>query len=595
MSALKVLMVASEAAPFAMTGGLADVMGALPAKLHDAGIDCRVILPLYKKIKENYGDRLEFVRWTMQNMGWRSMYSGLLKLEEKGLTYYFIDNEFYFNHDQIYLEYSFDIERFAFFQRAVLECLGDPMGFEPDIIHCHDWQAGMIPALLHAHYFPNGYHQHVKTVFTIHNLRYQGIHGVERIADLCDLGSDFMNEYGVLKDGVPNFMKAGIVYSDLVTTVSPTYAGEIMNDFYGEGLDGVLRNYAYKVSGILNGIDVASFNPATDGELVSHYDVTNWKEGKKANKRALREELGLSCPEDWPMLAMITRLVDQKGLDLLIRILDELLDYNVQFVLVGTGEDYYEKVLSEIAWRRPDRFHASIAFNKTLARRVYAAADIFLMPSLFEPCGLSQMCAMRYGTVPLVRETGGLKDTVVPYNQYTGAGNGFSFSNINAHELLFTAKRAVDLYWDSPQAWEALVRNGMLGDYSWDRSAAAYVKLYCRLLERPEGDVLPQPETAAASPTPRAEPVKEPAAGPAKKPAARPKAKASAKTTAGSRASARSKAAGSKAAGSKAAKQAGPEPGSSRSHQARTGARKPRGVAKHSRSAGTEKGEASAN
>lgn len=484
MSQVKILMVSSEVAPFAKVGGLADVVGVLPRQLNALGADARVIMPLYKRIKERYADRLEFVRWAMLKMGWRSMYSGLLRLVENGVTYYFIDNEYYFNYDAIYLDYSFDIERFCFFQRAVLEAMGDSMEFEPDIVHCHDWQAGMIPVLLEAHYHPSGYHTQVKTVFTIHNLKYQGIHGVERIADLMDLPEQYLSEYGVLKDGVPNFMKAGIVYSHAVTTVSPSYANEIMNDFYGEGLDGVLRNYAYKLSGILNGIDLEEYNPETDRYIAANYTVDSWKEGKMACRAALQEELAFSCPREWPLIGMITRVVDQKGLDLLLRILDELLDNNCSMVVLGTGDPFYENALKDVAVRRGDRFRACITFDNALAHRIYAGSDLFMMPSIFEPCGLSQMIAMRYGTVPIVRETGGLRDTVFPYNQYTGEGNGFSFSNINAHECLFTSKYACHVFNNSREAWDGLVRTGMEGDYSWKRSADAYLDVYARVTER---------------------------------------------------------------------------------------------------------------
>ncbi len=493
MSQLKVLMISSEVAPFAKVGGLADVVGVLPNYLAGMGVDARVIMPLYKRIKDKYSDRLEFVRWSMLKMGWRSMYSGLLKMEMNGVTYYFIDNEYYFNYDSIYLDYSFDIERFCFFQRAVLEAMGDPMGFEPDILHCHDWQAGMVPVLLDAHYHPSGYHTHVKCVYTIHNLKYQGIHGVERIADLMDLPASYLTEYGVLKDGVPNFMKAGIVYSHAVTTVSPTYANEIMTDFYGEGLDGILRNYAYKLRGILNGIDLVAYNPKTDKYIAQNYDVESWETGKAACKLALQEEMSLSCPREWPLIGMITRVVDQKGLDLLLRILDELLDNNTSMVVLGTGDPFYENALKDVAIRRGDRFRAYITFDNALAHRIYAGSDMFMMPSLFEPCGLSQMISMRYGTVPIVRETGGLKDTVFPYNQFTGTGNGFSFSNINAHECLFTTKYACHVYNNSREAWKGLVESGMNGDFSWDRSADSYLDVYASVLERPKSDFLPEP------------------------------------------------------------------------------------------------------
>ncbi|HHX38117.1 MAG TPA: glycogen synthase GlgA [Clostridiaceae bacterium] len=482
MTKTKVLFVASEVAPFAKVGGLADVVGVLPGALNNLDCDARVVMPLYRQIKQQYGDQLYFMCWTMLKLGWRSMYSGLFSLEKDGVTFYFIDNEYYFGHDAIYQDYSFDIERFCFFQRAVLEAMGDPMEFEPDIVHCNDWQAGMIPVLLDAHYRPHGYHKDVKTVLTIHNLKYQGIHGVERIADLCDLSPQYMTAYGVLKDGVPNFLKAGIVYSDAVTTVSPTYAQEILSGYYGEGLDGVLRNYAYKLTGILNGIDLVSYNPETDEKITKNYTVDTYKEGKAECKQALQARLNLDINPGAPLLGMITRLVDQKGIDLLTRVLDEMLYSGMQVVVLGTGDPYYEDSLRRMSDHRPNQLSINICYNDELARQIYSGCDMFLMPSLFEPCGLSQMIAMRYGTVPIVRETGGLKDTVTPYNQFTGEGNGFSFSNINAHELLFTSKYACDIYRHHEDAWDDLVKAGMEGDYSWNSSAKKYADLYHSLL-----------------------------------------------------------------------------------------------------------------
>ena len=478
MSDPKVLFVTSEMAPLAKSGGLGDVAGALPRSLRELGVDARVIMPLYKKIKDRYMTQLTFVRWAMIKLGWRSMYSGLLKMEFDGVPVYFIDNEYYFGHDQLYLDYSFDIERFSFFQRAVIEAIGMPMDFEPDVLHLNDWQTGMIPCLLNAHYRPYGFHTSLKTVYTIHNLKYQGIHGRERIADLMDLPDRFMTDGGVLKDGVPNFMKAGIVYSDKVTTVSPTYAREILTDYYGEGLNGLLTYESHKLVGILNGIDDREYDPKNDPLLPANYSPDDWQTGKSVCKAELQKELGLAVDPSAPLAAMITRLVDQKGLDLLIRILDEMLDSGIQVAVLGTGDPYYETLLEETAGRCPDKMSASLTFDSALAHRMYAGADLFLMPSLFEPCGLSQMIAMRYGTIPIVRETGGLKDTVTPYNQYTGEGTGFSFANINAHEFLFTTRYAADLRRDEPEAWNGLVRSAMIGDYSWNKSARSYRALY---------------------------------------------------------------------------------------------------------------------
>ncbi len=481
MKRIKVLLVASEMAPFAKVGGLADVVGTLPRHLNANGCDARVILPLYRRIKERYAEQLVFLRWNMLRMGWRTLYSGLFRMDFEGVSVYFIDNEYYFGHESVYLEYSFDIERFSFFQRAVLEALGAPMDFEPDILQCNDWQAGMIPCLLEAHYRSQGFHKALKTVFTVHNLKYQGIHGVETIADLMDMPPQYMTEEQVLKDGVPNFMKAGIVFADSVTTVSPSYAGEILTTQYGEGLDGILRQVAFKVKGILNGIDVEEYDPSADPLISANFDAESWQRGKAANKRNLQVEMGLDVNPDVPLAVMISRLVDQKGIDLLIHVIDRLIDDGMQIVVQGTGDPFYEWLLGETAARNKGAMAAVFAYDNALAHRIYAAGDLFLMPSLFEPCGLSQMIAMRYGTVPVVRETGGLKDTVHPYNRFTGDGNGFTFSGADAEELLLAVRTACGVYRDSRPAWESIVKSGMLGDFTWDSSAAAYAGLFARL------------------------------------------------------------------------------------------------------------------
>ena len=481
MNKRKILLAASEMAPFAKVGGLADVVGTLPHYLNAIGCDARVVLPLYKPIKEQYAEQLHFIRWSTIRMGWRTLYTGLFRLEHDGVIVYFIDNEFYFGHDAVYLDYSFDMERFSFFQRAVLEAMGDPMDFVPDILQCNDWQTGMIPCLLDAHYRPEGHHLGVRTVFTIHNLKYQGIHGVENIRDLMDLSDEYMTEDRLIKDGVPNFMKAGIVFADRVTTVSPTYAQEICTPEFGEGLDGLLRQFADKTQGILNGIDTRTFNPETDPGIAQNFSVESRNPGKATCKKTLQKELHLEPRADVPLVAMISRLVDQKGLDLLIEELDALMELDVQLVVQGTGDSFYEWVLTEAAGRYRGRMTAVIAYDAALAHRIYAGADLFLMPSLFEPCGLSQMIAMRYGTVPLVRETGGLKDTIRPYNRFTGEGNGFTFTRPAPDDLLAALRSACTVFRDRKDAWEGLIREGMLGDYSWDRSAARYADLFERL------------------------------------------------------------------------------------------------------------------
>ena len=478
MNPIKVLFVSSEVAPFIKVGGLADVVGALPRTLVGQGCDARVILPLYKKIKQNYAAHLHLIGWKMVKMGWRSLYAGLYSMKLDGVEYYFVDNEYYFNYDQVYLEYSFDIERYCFFQRAVLDFLGGFMDFEPDVLHCNDWQTGMMPLLLEVHYKAYGIHTNIKTVFTVHNLKYQGVHGLGIIKDLLDLPDRVLTEELTLKDGAMNFMKAGIVYSNSVTTVSQTYAYEIMTDYYGEGLNTTLQRYAYKVSGILNGIDDKEYNPASDKLIPANFLYTDFQEGKAKCKAAIQNQLGLAVNPGAPLCVMISRLVDQKGLDLLLRVLDEMLYDGMQVVILGTGDSYYENALTEIAKKNPKKMCACISFDNGLAHTLYAGSDIYLMPSLFEPCGLSQMIAMTYGTIPVARETGGLKDTVIPYNEYTGEGNGFTFANINAHEFLFVTKYACDLYRHYKPLWAELVKHAMQGDYSWGRSAREYAGLY---------------------------------------------------------------------------------------------------------------------
>ncbi len=478
MNPLKVLFASSEVAPFVKVGGLADVVGALPRTLVSQGCDARVILPLYKKIKQNKANNLQLMGWRMVKMGWRSLYAGLYSTKRDGVTYYFIDNEYYFNYDQVYLDYSFDIERYCFFQRAVLDFLGDFMDFEPDVLHLNDWQTGMMPLLLEAHYKSYGIHLDMKTVFTIHNLKYQGVHGIDSIKDLLDLPDHYFTEELTLKDGAVNFMKAGIVYSNSVTTVSQTYAYEIMTDYYGEGLNATLQRYAYKVSGILNGIDDKEYDPASDKLIPSTFSYPDYEGGKAKCKAAIQSQLGLTVNPGAPLCVMISRLVDQKGMDLLLRVLDEMLYDGMQVVVLGTGDSYYENALAAIAKKSPEKMCACISFDNGLAHTLYAGADIYLMPSLFEPCGLSQMIAMSYGTIPVVRETGGLKDTVFPYNEYTGEGNGFTFANINAHEFLFVTKYACDLYRHNKPVWAEMIRHAMQGDYSWARSAREYYGLY---------------------------------------------------------------------------------------------------------------------
>lgn len=495
---IKVLLASSECSPFVKVGGLADVVGSLPVELNKQGVDARVIIPLYKKIKVKYSDQLQFLGWKMVHMGWRSLYAGLFSLEMNGVTFYFVDNEYYFNFDQIYVDYVFDIERYCFYQRAVLDFMGDFMNFEPNVLHCNDWQTGMIPMLLDCHFKKHGYHNNVQTVYTIHNLKYQGVHSTDVVREMLDLPDEYLRDDFCIKDKAINFMKAGIVFSNSVTTVSPTYAYEIMTDYYGEGLNGTLQKYAYKVSGILNGINEQEYDPSVDDKIPMKYSIKDYSKGKAACKKSLQEQLGLEVNPGAPLCAMISRLVDQKGLDLLLYVLEEMLYDGMQIVILGTGDPYYERALTDIANRNHGKMCACIDFDSGLAHTIYAGADIFLMPSLFEPCGLSQLVSMAYGTVPVVRETGGLKDTVTPYNEYTGEGNGFSFANINAHEFLFVTKFAADLYRHHKDIWNKLVETGMKGDYSWKKSAGEYAGLYSLITGIPmPKEEAPAPEKAA--------------------------------------------------------------------------------------------------
>ncbi|WP_339314514.1 glycogen synthase GlgA [Paenibacillus sp. FSL R10-2734] len=474
---MKVLFAAAEAHPFVKTGGLADVIGALPKALKGAGVDVRVILPKYRGIPEKFTSNMEHLTEVYVPIGWRSQYCGIERMVYDGIPVYFIDNEYYFGRDGIY-GYMDDGERFAFYNRAVLECL-PAIDFQPDVLHCHDWHAAVIPMLLHGHYRHNPFYSEMRSVFTIHNLLYQGVFPYEVLGELLGLDSSYFG--GVEYYGNVNFLKGGIVYSDRVTTVSPTYSEEIRTPYYGYGLDGLLNARADVLSGIVNGIDTKSYNPATDPSLVTRYRSNLSK--KNENKLALQEELGLPVDANIPMVAMVTRLVDSKGLDLLTRVLDELLyTDDIQFVLLGTGDESYERWFREAAWRYPTKLSSQILFNDALSRKIYASSDIFLMPSKFEPCGISQLLALRYGSIPVVRETGGLNDTVQAYNEESGEGNGFTFSNYNAHDMMFTLRRAISLY-KQPEHWKKITKNAFAGDYSWNVSAQQYIDIYNEITE----------------------------------------------------------------------------------------------------------------
>ena len=476
---MKILMAASECVPFIKTGGLADVLGALPKALAAAGEDVRVVLPKYGEIGEAYRSQMTSVGSFYINLGWRRQYCGIESLAMNGITFYFIDNEYYFNRPYIYGVGGDEAERFGFFSRAVLEML-PVIDFFPDILHCHDWQTGLIPLMLRTQYEDEKY-QAIRTVYTIHNLQYQGIFPIDYVEDLMSLGKEAYLDGGVEFYGQCSFMKGGINFADKITTVSPTYSKEIQTAYYGERLDGLLRSKADQVTGVLNGIDMEDYDPENDPMIEINY--TSRSPGrKKKNKTLLQAQLGLEVNEDIPMIGMIGRLADQKGLDLLERVLEDILKLGVQLVILGKGDDRYVRMLNWAQWKYEGRVAACIEMNNKLAHQIYASSDLFLMPSKFEPCGLSQLIALRYGTLPIVRETGGLRDTVFAYNQYTGEGNGFSFTNYNAHDMLHTIELAVSVYREDNKAFMRLVRRAMNGQYGWDKSALVYVDVYKSLL-----------------------------------------------------------------------------------------------------------------
>lgn len=474
---LKVLMVGAECTPFAKTGGLADVLGSLPAALRERGLDVRVMLPKYFSIPAQYRDRILYREFTYCSVGWRWQYVGLGESIHQGVPCYFIDNEYYFGRQGPY-GYDDDAERFAYFCRAALDILPH-MGFQPDIIHCHDWHTGMVIALLHAQYADQPFYRDIKTVFTIHNLAYQGNFAPVVLSDLFGLGNEYFTYDKLEFHGRVSFLKAGIAYADKITTVSPTYAQEIQTPAHGERMDELLRYRKDDLCGILNGIDTHYYNPEIDPALSEPYSAAD-PAGKAVNKQRLQVEMGLPVQPATPVVAVISRLTSQKGIDLITQVIPQLLSENVQWVILGTGDSYYETMLRDVAHQHPDKLALRLEFNEDLAHRIYAGADLFLMPSCFEPCGLAQLIALRYGTLPLVRETGGLRDTVRSYNEYTGEGNGFSFAPYQASDLLFTIKRALGFY-KQPEVWQSLVRRAMTEDWGWNRSAEQYEVVYREL------------------------------------------------------------------------------------------------------------------
>lgn len=479
----KVLFVASEASPFIKTGGLADVAQALPKALLKENVDVRVIIPLYGKIKHEHLNDLVFIKDFSVNLNWRSKHVGLFTLVHEGVTYYFIDNEFYFNRDEIYTHYGHEDkgEKYAYFNYAVLESI-QYMDFIPNIIHCNDWHTGMIPLVYKKKYAHRENYDNMKFLYTIHNLKYQGVFDEKILVDHLDIPIWSIDWETVEYYGNINFMKAGIFYSDQVNTVSKTYAEEIKLSYYGEGLSGLLSAVDYKLSGIVNGIDYDENNPESDPLIDHHYNVDNFKSEKIKNKLALQERMGLEVNPSIPMIGVVSRLTDMKGFDIIRHIFEELLSYDIQFVLLGTGEQEVEDSFRYFENKYSDKVRANIMFSNELAHKIYAAADIYIMPSKFEPCGLSQLIALRYGTIPIVRETGGLKDTIESYNSKTNTGNGFSFKNYNAHELLFAIQRALSLY-EKKEKWNELVYRAMISNNSWEKSAKEYISIYNELLE----------------------------------------------------------------------------------------------------------------
>ena len=489
---MKVLFVASEAAPFIKTGGLADVMGALPKALQALGVEPALVIPNYQGVGEEYKNAMETVFEGSVDLSWRNQYLGVKKLVQDGIPVYFIDNEYYFKRDKLY-GYDDDAERFAYFSKAALTML-HYIDFKPDVIHTNDWHTGLLGAYLKEDFMQDPYFQGMKNIYTIHNLKYQGVFGRNIVEDVLGLPLHLLYNGNIENDGDVNFMKAGMCYSDFITTVSPSYAEEITYPYFGEGLEDYVALCAGKISGILNGLDEQEYNPETDPHIPVRFDASNVLVKKPLAKEALQRELGLTVNREIPVVGMITRLVEAKGLDLVMHIMDELMEEQVQLVVVGTGDEEYANALRELAWRHPGSVSVNILFNEGLARRVYAGADMFIMPSRYEACGLSQMIAMRYGTVPVVRETGGLKDSVINFDKYnTPEGNGFSFANFNAHELLFTIKRGLTCFAEKP-LWEKIVYNAMHSDNSWNRSAQAYADLYAKVTEDNTAKVEPVSE-----------------------------------------------------------------------------------------------------
>ena len=478
-----ILFASSEAVPYMKTGGLADVVGSLPRYFNKEEYDVRVILPKYACMDKKFLPELTFVCHFYVNLNWRRQYVGIFKSEFKGVTYYFVDNEFYFAGNNPYNNIYEDVEKFAYFSKAVLESL-PYLEFTPDIIHCNDWQTGLLPVFLHTSYGSDRFYENIKTVYSIHNMKFQGRWKIQEVMDITGLPKQIFNANELESYGDANYLKGGIVYADAVSMVSPSYANEITTPEGGEGLDGLMQARRNVLYGILNGLDYEEYNPLKDPYIEYHFskdDMAN----KRMNKIQLQRTLGLPISDDTFMIGIVSRMTDQKGFDLIAYVMEEMLNsMDVQFAVLGTGEARYEDMFRYFQDKYPDKVHAYIGYSEERANQIYAACDAFLMPSLFEPCGLSQLMSMRYGTLPIVRETGGLKDTVEPYNECEDTGTGFSFTEYNAHDMLHVIRYAYEIYNERPEQWKSMMKRAMEQDFSWNASAREYEKLYEEILAR---------------------------------------------------------------------------------------------------------------
>lgn len=476
----RILYVAAECVPFIKTGGLADVVGTLPKTFPKEEADVRVVIPNYACIKPEWKAKMKDVTSFIMDLSWRNQYVGIKTLQHEGITFYFIDNEFYFAGSAPYSTMEGDIEKFCYFSKAAL-AICQVLDFKPDIIHCHDWQAGLLPVYLKTQFAANPFYRDIKTVITIHNLQYQGMTAIDRLKDLSGLPNEVFTADKLECYGGANMLKGGLTYADAITTVSDSYAQEIQMPYYGEKLDGLLRARKDNLMGIVNGIDYGIYNPMTDPMILHHYGVEDRKEGKTANKLALQKRLGLPENPEIFTIGVISRLADQKGFDLFDYVMDDICKEDVQFILLGSGEPRYENMFRYYAGKYQERVAVTIGYDDSLSKMIYAGCDAILMPSRFEPCGLCQLMALRYGTVPVVRETGGLRDTVESYNEVEHTGTGFSFANYNAHDMLNAIERAKKVYYENKEDWDDMVERGMEKDFSWDRSADIYMNLYKKM------------------------------------------------------------------------------------------------------------------